>query len=445
MLSIHSIFLVVLFLATVFASPVRLKQKRSFKVPRIQQHNYVPNGKAAYRRALVKFGLGDIQFLPDGEVATRIAAATEAQINGDGEDGETTASPTQNDAQFLSPVNVGGQTLIMNFDSGSSDTYDRPLPTQFHKRITYYMRLTRPPTHSWVFNTNLPASSQQGHTIYDPTQSTTFSNALDGSTFNITYGDGSSASGPVGVDELDIGGATVAAQAIGLPDTVADSFVTDSASNGLVGLAFSQLNTIEPQQQKTFFDNILPDLTLPVFTAQLKSGEVGSYEFGNIDQTAFTGQLTTTPVDSSRGFWEVDSASFAVQGVQETGQIANGKAIVDTGTSLMLVPDEMLVAYWNTVDGAQLSQDAGGVIFPCDTALPDLQVAIGDSYMATISGDGMNFANVGRDTQTGQQFCFGGLQSNQGIPFAIYGDVFFKSQFVVFDGSGPSISIAPHS
>ena len=111
----------------------------------------------------------------------------------------------------------------------------------------------------------------------------------------------------------------------------------------------------------------------------------------------------------------------------------------------MLVPDDMLVGYWNTVDGAQLNQDAGGIIFPCNTALPDLQVAIGDSYLATVSGDGMNFANVGTDTQTGEDFCFGGLQSNQGLPFSIYGDVFFKSQFVVFDGSGPSISIAPHS
>ncbi|KIW82342.1 hypothetical protein Z517_05369 [Fonsecaea pedrosoi CBS 271.37] len=417
MLQIYPFLLVTLFVATIFASPIQIKQKRSFKVPRIQQHNYRPNGKAAYRKAMFKFGFGDIEFLPGGEVATTIKATTEAQLDTTGnEDGETSASPTQNDAQFLSPVNVGGQTLVLNFDSGSSDT--------------------------WVFNTNLPANAQQGHTIYDPTKSTTFQNTLQGSTFNISYGDGSSASGPVGVDEFDIGGATVAAQAIGLPDTVADSFVTDSAANGLVGLAFSQLNTIQPTPQKTFFDNVLPDLTLPVFTAQLKSGEVGSYEFGNIDTSSFSGQLTSAPVDSSRGFWEVDSATAAVQG--QTINIAGGTAILDTGTSLMLVPDEMITAYWGTVDGAQISQAAGGVIFPCNTQLPDLQVAIGNN-MATVSGDGMNFANVGTDTRTGEQFCFGGLQSNQGLPFAIYGDVFFKSQFVVFDASGPSVSFAPHS
>lgn len=127
MLRIHCFILIALFVAAVFASPIKSNQKRSFKIPRIQQHNYVPNGKAAYRRALFKFGFDDIEFLPDGEVATRIKAATEAQINGDSENGETTASPTQNDAQFLSPVKVGGQTLVMNFDSGSSDTYDKPL------------------------------------------------------------------------------------------------------------------------------------------------------------------------------------------------------------------------------------------------------------------------------------------------------------------------------
>ena len=122
MLRLQLFLATVLFLATAFASPVKPKQKRSFKIPRIEQANYKANGKAAYRRSLLKFGFNDISFLPDGEIATRIQAATQAQLNTtSNEDGETTASPTQNDAQFLSPVKVGGQTLVMNFDSGSSD------------------------------------------------------------------------------------------------------------------------------------------------------------------------------------------------------------------------------------------------------------------------------------------------------------------------------------
>ena len=113
-----------IFITLVFSTPIKQKTKRSFKVKRVEVPNYVPNGPKAYKRALFKFGFDDISFVPGGEVASRIKAATAASINSTGpEDGETPAAPTQNDAQFLSPVNVGGQTLIMNFDSGSSDTY----------------------------------------------------------------------------------------------------------------------------------------------------------------------------------------------------------------------------------------------------------------------------------------------------------------------------------
>ena len=71
----------------------------------------------------------------------------------------------------------------------------------------------------------------------------------------------------------------------------------------------------------------------------------------------------------------------------------------------MLVSDEMLVGYWNQVPDAQLSQEAGGIIFPCNSQLPDLQVAIGDSYMATIPGEGMNFSKVGKDNSGTQCKC----------------------------------------
>lgn len=203
----------------------------------------------------------------------------------------------------------------------------------------------------------------------------------------------------MGIDTVDIGGSTVNAQVIGLPDDVSDSFISNTASNGLVGLAFSSLNTVKPNPQKTFFDNVVADLTQPLFTAQLKSNSVGSYEFGNVDTSAFTGKLAAAPVDSSRGFWQIDSTSAVVQG--QNINIANGKAILDTGTSLMLAADELVVGYWNNVQGAQLNDNAGGVIFPCNADLPDLQVAIGDN-LVTVEGANMNFANVGSDSQTGQ-------------------------------------------
>lgn len=424
-----------LLIATVLASPVnsRSVKKRSFKVPRIPVPNYVPNGPKALKKAYAKFGVinpvpgpnalrkrdlklgfGDITLLPSGDVAAKVSSAAANSTKGT-EDGQTSAVGTQNDAQFLSPVKVGGQEMVVNFDSGSSDF--------------------------WVFNTGLSAQAQQGHTNFDPAKSSTFK-LLQGQQFNISYGDGSTASGPVGTDTVDIGGSTVQTQAIGVPNAVSQSFIQETASNGLVGLAFSKLNTVKPTQQKTFFDNVVPDLSQPVFTAKLVDNAQGSYEFGIIDTKSFTGQLNVVPVDPSRGFWEFDSAKAAVN--NKTIQIQGGKAIADTGTSLMLVTDSLLTAYWGQVQGATLNQQVGGVIFPCNAQLPDLQVAVGDK-MATVAGQNMNFAPVGTDSQTGQNFCFGGMQSSGGLPFSIYGDTFFRSNFVVFEATTPSLGFAPHA
>jgi aspergillopepsin I len=61
----------------------------------------------------------------------------------------------------------------------------------------------------WLFSTLLPSDQSNGHTLFDPQQSQTFK-LLDGSTFAITFGDQSSASGDVvGTDLVEIGGVSV--------------------------------------------------------------------------------------------------------------------------------------------------------------------------------------------------------------------------------------------
>lgn len=309
---------------------------------------------------------------------TGSTGATTGATNSTAGSGVVTATPEQGDTEYLAPISIGGQTMVMDFDSGSSDL--------------------------WVFNTQLNAASQTGHTNFNPQKSTSFK-MMQGASFTISYGDGSGAAGNVGTDTVNIGGATVTSQAVELATAVSQSFVQDTASNGLVGLAFSKLNTVKPAQQKTFFDNAMSTLAQPVFTADLRHNAVGSYEFGNIDATKFNGSLSWAAINTTQGFWQFSSQKFQV-GSGTTMNIAGGQAIADTGTTLMLVNAAVVNAYYSQVTGAVNNQTVGGVTFPCNSQLPNLNVDIGGNYMAAIRGDDINFAPVDATGQSMYPFSF---------------------------------------
>ncbi|KAL9002536.1 MAG: hypothetical protein Q9188_004534 [Gyalolechia gomerana] len=400
-----NILLLLCLLSTVSAAPVKAEQK-SFKVQRRRiSRRSTPNGAAALGKAYRKYGW-EVPDAINKKVTTIQTLATDPNR----EEGTVKATPEEGDAAFLSPVRIGGQTLMLNFDTGSSDL--------------------------WVFNTNLRTEQTQGHSVYDPKKSSTFK-FMDGASFKISYGDQSAASGTVGTDTVDIGGAKVEGQAVELASTITDSFLRDVDSDGLVGLAFGSINTVKPQQQKTFFENVMATLDKPVLTANLRHHTVGSYEFGRIDSSQFKGDITYTPIDDSQGFWQIESKSFAVgDGPRQTNPNAS-PTIMDTGTSLILADDAVVRSYWRQVEGAEM--DEQGVTFPCDAQLPDFHVALGPTYMATVPGELMNYQRMGQNT------CFGGLQSNNGQSLQIYGAVLFKSQFVVFDGGNKTVGFAPHN
>ena len=232
-------------------------------------------------------------------------------------------------------------------------------------------------------------------------------------------------------DTVKFGSLTLTNQAVEVANTATYAFTNPSRpADGLMGLAFDNLNTVKPNQFPTFISNAMKQgLPQALFTARLKKGAAGTYNFGAINTAEYSGSITYTNVDSSKGFWTFTPTSYMIGST--AAKLASGvtlKGIADTGTTLLLLDSSIVSSYYSKVSGATMNSNYGGYVFPCKASLPSLTFII-NGYKATVPGNYMSYAPVDSAGQT----CYGGLQSNQGIGFNIYGDIFLKSQFVVFD------------
>ncbi|KAF3901977.1 Aspergillopepsin-F [Orbilia brochopaga] len=347
------------------------KEASNLSVRAVPNPKFKPNGRRALQKVYAKYHAEAPAYLR--EIFRR-----------DGGSGSVTANPGESDLEYTCPVDINGQQFNLDFDTGSADL--------------------------WVYGSDMPSDQQGDHHIYK----TSKAKKISGSSWSISYGDGSSASGDVYSDTVTIGGVVVKNQGVEAATDVSDSFTQDSTNDGLVGLAFGSINTVTPKQQKTFFENAMSTLDNAVMTADLKHEQPGSYDFGTIDKTKYTGEIQYVPIKNSQGFWQFGSGSSS--------------AIADTGTTLLLISSSQVKTYYKQVKGAKLDNSQGGYTFPCSAHLPDLEVPVG-SGKATISGKFLNYAPITEGSTT----CFGGVQSASGLPFSIYGDIFFKQFFSVFD------------
>ena len=99
------------------------------------------------------------------------------------------------------------------------------------------------------------ATKYKGHTIYNPAKSSSAKEASG--SWNISYGDGSSASGNVYSETVTLGDLAIPGQAVELAKKLSASFLQDSGNDGLLGLAWPSINTVYPRPVATPVENLI--------------------------------------------------------------------------------------------------------------------------------------------------------------------------------------------
>lgn len=380
--------------------------------------------------------------------------------------GFAASTGASDDSQWLTEAQIGNppQTLLLNFDTGSSDL--------------------------WVFSTDLPVNERQKQILYNPASSRS-AVAVPSNTWNITYADESGAAGFVGTDVFTLGGMSIQNQAIERATYVSKDFFSSQMASGLLGLGFSSINTVKPKPVVTPFENMMRQglVQNTIFTVALKdsdsnaTGAGGHFTFGYLDRSSYIGQIGYAPVNTSQGFWQVNSPYFKIgksgnpiprsasamnvnansnvvktnaklstgislagvntltqglsvadasqiasqvvgmgQQVQAATKAAGGSlsqlampdhpVIIDTGTTLMLIDDMTLLTIYNQIPGAAFNQSLGGYTLPCSTTSPDTFYMLGDQFYG-IPGSSLPFAPLDNG------ICFGGIQSRGTFPMDI--------------------------
>ncbi|KAI1362138.1 eukaryotic aspartyl protease [Xylaria arbuscula] len=427
------------------------------KVRAVLNQNYQRNGTKSYVYLLRKYkfeptrsgpyflarrpkqrGLLGLRAALGGRTSTERVLVKMSGPDPDSQHGEVTAEDSQNDMMYLCKVSIGTppQSFMLDFDTGSADT--------------------------WIFSKELSSSEEKGHNVFDPKKSTTY-DTLPGKTWKIEYGDNSYASGGCGTDTLTVGGLAIKKQTIETADELSEEFVSNTG-DGLFGLAFSKLNTVQDgsgkaDPQATPVENMINQDDIPneaaLFTCALYSSRDAAttsksfYTFGFIDEDLVKKsgekEIHWVDVDKTDGFWAVPSATASVNG--ESISLGGGEedssgttAIADTGTTLMLIADDAVDKLYAQIPGATYDWFNQGWIFPIGVSaddLPEFKVAIGEKEFL-IQKEDLAFA----PTDDGLNW-YGGVQSRGNLPFNIYGDTFLKSVYAIWDQGNTRFGVVP--
>jgi hypothetical protein len=244
--------------------------------------------------------------------------------------------------------------------------------------------------------------------------------------FQVTYGTGA-VQGDIVTDNVAIAGLNLPGHTFGVANQETDDFVT-SNFDGIMGVAQSTLseqNTptpVESLADSGLIKQAIVSFKLSRLADQKNDGEV---TFGALDDSKFVqNTLVTLKNVNKQGFWEAAMDAASVNGVDLgfTGR----SAILDTGTTLLVVPASDAQTIHKAIPGAQQLNN-GGFTLPCTTNA-SLALTFGNRAFAIDSRD-IAFLPVDANDPTGT--CMSGISAGNvnGANTWLAGDVFLKNAY----------------
>ena len=183
----------------------------------------------------------------------------------------------------------------------------------------------------------MPANQLTGHQYYTPSPT-----AAQIGNFSRNYGSGPVA-GKVFQDRVVIAGITATSAVVGAATSAASYFVNNTQENGLLGISCT-LDYTSPTPQSNWFTTIKSQLTAPLFTVDLFHNAPGSYDFGFIDSTKYTGSITYASRLTADCSWTINVGVY-YSGTTGFAGATVGSALIDTGTSIIKVPQSVAANY----------------------------------------------------------------------------------------------------
>ncbi|KAL6243274.1 hypothetical protein RBB50_009826 [Rhinocladiella similis] len=285
---------------------------------------------------------------------------------------------------------------------------------------------------------------------YDFSSSSTYK--LVNNQFNISYVDGSGASGDYVTDTLHFGGVAITDFQFGIGEV-------SSSEQGVLGIGYASNEVAVNRAGLDPYPNLpvalvngglIASTAYSLWLNDLDSSQ-GEILFGGVNTDKYEGELATVPIlQSYGGYYEL---LIALSGLSNDGNNLSSSSslpaavLLDSGSTLTYLPNDIVTSIFNEV-GAVYSNSLGAAYVECsitsDTKTVDFEFSgqtIKVPYNELLLNAGTNSAGQPLTFENGEPACLFGIAPTQGNT-AVLGDTFLRSAYVVYDLANNEVSIA---